>query len=119
MAMKDGLCSRITKKTRSPRWGKVMKGNPLPLAHITPIDASFGAWRDSMIKQLDRPNRRQPIDQVCRALDELAELIIEVASDERKLSTVVAKLTEMDMKELGFSMRAPTNVLDRVGLYRD
>jgi hypothetical protein len=44
------------------------------------------------------------LDELRRALDELGDLIIEVDSDERKLSAVAARLTELDLQELGISM---------------
>ena len=45
-----------------------------------------------------------PLDELRRALDELGDLIIEVDSDERTLSAVAARLTELDLEELGIAM---------------
>jgi hypothetical protein len=43
-------------------------------------------------------------------MDELADLIIEVASDERKLAAVAAQLTAMDMEQLGIPVMPPDRV---------
>ena len=50
--------------------------------------------------------RKQPIDEMTMALRELGRLLMDIAADERKKELLVARLTEMDMEELGISKAA-------------
>jgi Uma2 family endonuclease len=59
----------------------------------------------------------RPPTEIDGALDALADLIIEVASDEQQLSALAAKLTELDMAELGIAIGTPPgSIPNGVGL---